>query len=80
MIKFKDECCGCAAPAYPCLGSDCKNRNVPHFYCDNCEEEFEANELYNNDDEDLCQECLLLKFDTVAELIDRNEYEVNFDD
>ena len=39
MITYEDECCGCATPAYPCMGDACPNRNVPHLYCDRCKEE-----------------------------------------
>ena len=41
MITYEDECCGCAVPGYPCMGSACPNRNVPHMYCDNCGDDVE---------------------------------------
>ena len=63
MIKYEDECCGCATENYPCLGSSCKNRNVPHLYCDKCKKEVE--ELYKDDGEEICEECLLKKFEKV---------------
>ena len=63
MIKYEDECCGCATESYPCLGSACSNRNVPHFYCDKCGEDVE--ELYKVDGEELCKECLLNNFEKV---------------
>ena len=59
MIKYEDECCGCAVPAYPCLGSSCPNRNVPHYYCDTCGEE--VGEFYvvdDSTDEYICEDCL----------------------
>ena len=65
----EDECCGCAAPGYPCLGSACPNRNVPHYFCDDCEDEFEPEELYYDDvtDEELCSHCFLKRYKTVKE-------------
>lgn len=63
MIKYEDECCGCATENYPCMGSACPNRNVPHFYCDECGEDVE--ELYNVDDKEICEQCLLKKFEKV---------------
>ena len=69
MIKFEDECCGCASESYPCLGSSCKNRNVPHFYCDECGEECNTDDLYVYSEYDklLCKFCLVDKFKTVEE-------------
>ena len=63
MIKYEDECCGCATESYPCLGSACSNRNVPHFYCDKCGEDVE--ELYKVDGEELCEDCLKNNFEKV---------------
>lgn len=57
MIKYRDECCHCSAPGYPCDGPSCPNLNVPHFYCDKCKHEVE--ELYYNDDEQWCADCIL---------------------
>lgn len=64
MKKYEDECVSCGLP---CLGSSCPNRNVPHYYCDKCKQEFEADELFITDDGDLCLDCLLKGFKTVAE-------------
>lgn len=41
MVKYEDECCGCATENYPCLGSECTNRHVKHLYCDKCGEDVE---------------------------------------
>lgn len=51
MIEYKDECCGCAAPGYPCLGNSCSNRHVPHYYCDICGKEI------LEEPSDYCAEC-----------------------
>lgn len=55
MVKCEDECCGCATESYPCLGSECVNRKVPHFYCDKCGEE---TRLYYFDGKELCIDCI----------------------
>ena len=31
MVKYENDCIGCAAPGYPCLGESCRYRNVKHF-------------------------------------------------
>ena len=59
MKRLENDCMGCATESYPCIGSLCKYRNFPHFYCDNCGEEFEGEELYKwNNGEDWCKECI----------------------
>jgi len=60
MVRYEDQCCGCAVPGYPCRGSSCPNRDVPVYYCDKCGEELE--EVYEVDGEELCEECLKEKF------------------
>ena len=52
MITYEDECCGCAVPAYPCMGSACPNRNVKHLYCDECGDDVEK--LYKYDGQEIC--------------------------
>ena len=64
MIKYENECCGCATESYPCMGSSCPNRNVPHFYCDKCGEDVE--ELYKVDGEELCEDCLKDSFEKIT--------------
>ena len=63
VIKYENECCDCATESYPCMGSACPNRHVPHFYCDKCGEDVE--ELYKVDGEELCEECLKDNFEKV---------------
>lgn len=55
MVKYEDECVGCPTEL-GCLGSACPNRNVPHFYCDECKDEVET--LYHYDGKELCLECI----------------------
>lgn len=54
MIRFQNDCCDCALH---CRGDACRNRNVPHFYCDECEDETE--ELFEYDGEQICRDCLI---------------------
>ena len=61
MVRYQNHCCGCAAPGYPCLGSSCPNRNVPVYYCDECDYEIEG-DIYDVDGEELCEECLKERF------------------
>ena len=65
MIKFENECCDCATESYPCMGSNCPNRNVKHLYCDRCGDE--CDELYVFDGEELCEECLKANFETIIQ-------------
>lgn len=65
MVEYSDECCGCATDLYPCRGSSCPNRNVPHLICDKCGQEFE--ELFSDGQEELCLECLLDNYKRITE-------------
>lgn len=56
MIKYENDCCGCAVPGYPCLGSSCPLTHSPHLYCDHCG--YESEELYEFDGEELCEDCI----------------------
>ena len=64
MVKYEDECCGCAVPAYPCRGESCGNRHVKHLYCDDCGADVER--LYDG----LCDECFLKTAGTVDSIDD----------
>lgn len=61
MLKYEDDCVGCTASGLPCLGKCCPRRNIPVYYCDECEEEIEG-EVYEVDGEDLCEHCLKNRF------------------
>lgn len=69
MIKHEDECVGCTSLGLQCLGPECPNRNVPHYYCDDCGEEYQPEELYTHPDtEDVyCKNCILSKLETLAD-------------
>jgi ribosomal protein S27AE len=62
MERIENDCCGCAVPAYPCIGNSCPLRNARHYYCDKC-----GNEtiLYHWDDRQLCAECVIEQLDVV---------------
>lgn len=54
MIVYENECVGCP-PEMGCLGTACKNRNVPHFYCDECGDE---TTIYEYEGRELCINCI----------------------
>lgn len=56
MIKYENECVGCSTGSYPCRPDHCKYSKVPHFYCDECGEEFDY--LYEYEFEQLCIDCI----------------------
>ena len=63
-LRYENQCCDCAAPGYPCLGKYCSNRNVPVYYCDNCDPRCESplEEVYEVEGDHLCEDCLKEKF------------------
>lgn len=63
MRIYKNECCGCAAPGYPCMGKCCPQIHVPHFYCDKCGTEAEVLYIYLG--KELCEECLIENFEKI---------------
>ena len=60
MTKIENHCCDCATPGYPCIGNACHLRKVVVHYCDRCGEELD--DIYDVDDEELCEECLKENF------------------
>lgn len=63
MKRYENDCCDCTAAGYPCIGSSCPRRKVPHYYCDECDEEIRP--LYTYDGREYCAECL------IAELVEQ---------
>ena len=59
MIVKENHCVHCGLP---CRGSDCPNRNVEVCYCDKCKGEIPYDQIYEVDDEELCEDCLKEKF------------------
>lgn len=55
MIRYENQCCGCATPGYPCVGRTCSFRNAPVYYCDFCGEQTTC--LYSIEGEHYCDEC-----------------------
>lgn len=63
MIIIEDECVGCP-PEIGCYGSSCPNKNVSHYFCDECGEEIMSD--YDRVSEggfDYHQDCLKLDED-----------------
>lgn len=58
MVDYTNECCSCATPGYPCIGSSCSMLHVPHFICDGCGEEVKQGELFWYEGNQLCIECI----------------------
>ena len=56
VVKEENECRGCAAHAYPCIGDSCRFRHVKHYYCDKCGSDEDT--LYILDGQELCIECV----------------------
>lgn len=54
--REENECCGCAAPLYPCRGDACPLRHVVHWECDECGSENET--LYYFNGEEVCADCI----------------------
>lgn len=57
MRKFENDCVSCP-PEMGCMGAGCPYRYVPHWYCDECAEEFAPSELRIYRGETLCKECV----------------------
>lgn len=61
MKIIENDCVGCP-PEIGCLGSTCRYSNAPHYYCDECGDEAK---LYEYENKELCENCLLEKFPIV---------------
>lgn len=59
MRKEQNDCCGCSTAGYPCIGDDCELKHAIHLFCDECYDE--TDQLYDYDDEELCEDCLKKK-------------------
>lgn len=56
MTVERNDCCDCAVPGYPCIGSHCPRTHIKIHVCDECECE---ETLYEYEGRELCQDCLL---------------------
>lgn len=63
MIKYENDCVSCEFIGQQCLGKLCPYKNVPHYYCDNCNEE---EVLYHFNDSQLCINCIENKLTKVV--------------
>ena len=59
MVKFENHCRGCATDGYHCIGSVCKYRRVPVYYCDKCG--IDLLDVFESDGDELCEDCLMNK-------------------
>ncbi len=55
MKKLVNDCVDCGKPCF----SSCPYKRVPHYYCDNCGEEFQPDELFKWNGEDYCKPCII---------------------
>lgn len=63
MVKYENDCVGCATDSFPCQGDGCPYRHSKHLYCDECGEDVDL--LYDVDGAELCEDCLLEHFPTI---------------
>ena len=63
MVRYENDCVDCEAPGYPCMGSACRLRHYPHYYCDHCGEE--VDKLYWYENNQLCMFCVLDELEVV---------------
>ena len=61
MIRIENRCVECGIDE-GCMGDACPNRRVEVHYCDRCDEELALGEVYEVDEEELCEECLKERF------------------
>ena len=71
MTEYENDCVGCP-PEIGCLGSTCPNRKIPHTYCDKCGDEALIYSL-DDDDEQLCEECMIRKLNDLWNNLSRND-------
>ena len=62
MLKIENHCSDCAVPGYPCMGNSCPNRKVEVWYCDGCGREIDEDDIYDDGDDELCDDCLLARY------------------
>lgn len=63
VIKYEDECVG------PCPQGciHCGRKHIPHFFCDECGEEYDPEELYDNGGGDfICRDCILKQYSKIS--------------
>ncbi len=63
MVKYENECVFYTAHGLNCIGYNCPNRQVKHFYCDKCGED--VRRLYDFGGKELCGDCVLKELEVV---------------
>lgn len=56
MTRVEDDCVNCG---FPCMGKNCENSHVTHYYCDKCGDACDGDDMYELDGQELCSDCLL---------------------
>lgn len=59
MVKFESDCLECGLP---CKGRACPNYEVEVHYCDCCGKDLYLETIYDDGQEELCEDCLLNKY------------------
>lgn len=67
MLEYENECVSCGLP---CFGSACPNRNVAHYYCDECGSE---ETLFRYFHKELCRDCLVEHLLEGIEIVEGSE-------
>lgn len=57
MIKIEDHCVDCP-PELGCLGDACPYLHEKHYYCDECDEEWDPGDMIEIDGKMICPDCL----------------------
>ena len=58
-VRITYECLNCATDGYPCAGESCEKRVHRTYTCDKCKKEVDSDDLYDTDDGELCEDCLI---------------------
>ena len=61
MVEYEDDCVGCPQG---CI--NCGRRETPHWYCDECGEEFDPEDLYDVEGDMVCEECILSQYEKIS--------------
>ena len=56
MRKIESDCYDCGLESAVC--DHCPQRRVEHFYCDRCNYDMDPDEIYIEDGQELCEDCL----------------------
>lgn len=62
-ITYESNCNGCPECVHCLTGSG----THPVFYCDDCGAELSPEELFDYDGDDLCAECIAIKYSNIVD-------------